>query len=202
MKGNAMHPLKHLKTVNNHRFLVMKYCFSVGLYYQGLTHDLSKYSLQEFSVGAKYFDSGRSPHVGERIEKGYSTAWLHHKGRNRHHFEYWIDYQMDDPGSREEIPRLVGLRMPPKYVVEMALDRIAASRIYNGAKYDDSKALEYYMRKDRYLLMHPDTRALLELILKKLSKRGEEYTLRFIRTRILTRGYEVLKKPGASGTGK
>ena len=37
-----MHPWKHLKTITRHKWLVMQGCFQVGLYWQGLTHDLSK----------------------------------------------------------------------------------------------------------------------------------------------------------------
>ena len=86
-----MKAVKHFKTITKHRFLVMKYCFKAGLYWQGLTHDLSKYSPAEFRVGARYFQGDRSPNDIERREKGYSAAWLHHKGRNKHHLEYWID---------------------------------------------------------------------------------------------------------------
>ena len=73
---------KHFKTITYHRYLVMKGCFKVGLYYQGLTHDLSKYSPTEFWVGAKYYQGNRSPNNAEREDIGYSSAWLHHKGRN------------------------------------------------------------------------------------------------------------------------
>ena len=47
--------MKHLATVNKHRRQVRKNCFRMGLYWQGLTHDLSKYSWAEFRIGAKYF---------------------------------------------------------------------------------------------------------------------------------------------------
>lgn len=33
----------HLKTITRHKLLVMRHCFRIGLYWQGLTHDLSKY---------------------------------------------------------------------------------------------------------------------------------------------------------------
>ena len=87
-----MHILEHLRTVNRHRHLVRKYCFRLGLYWQGLTHDLSKYSPTEFWRSAKYYQGYRSPNDQERLVNGVSLSWLHHKGRNRHHFEYWIDY--------------------------------------------------------------------------------------------------------------
>ena len=97
MKRNgdiSMKALKHLQTINHHKLLVMKHCFKVGLYKQGLLHDLSKYSPTEFLVGCRYYQGTRSPNNAEREATGYSTAWLHHKGRNKHHYEYWIDYSM------------------------------------------------------------------------------------------------------------
>ncbi len=96
-----MKALKHLRTINHHKLLVMKHCFKVGLYKQGLLHDLSKYSPTEFLVGCKYYQGTRSPNNAEREATGYSQAWLHHKGRNKHHYEYWIDYSVK-PDCRAE----------------------------------------------------------------------------------------------------
>ena len=87
-----MNALRHFGTITKHKLLVMKACFQVGLYRQGLLHDLSKYGWTEFRVGCRYYQGTRSPNNAEREEKGYSSAWLHHKGRNKHHYEYWIDY--------------------------------------------------------------------------------------------------------------
>ena len=98
--------LNHLKTVTHHKKLVLQHCFRVGLYYQGITHDLSKFSPVEFLAGARYFQGNRSPNEAERLKKGYSAAWLHHKGRNKHHLEYWIDY------SPEGKHHLTGNRIP------------------------------------------------------------------------------------------
>ena len=102
-----MHALGHFKTITHHKLLVMQYCFRVGLIRQGLMHDMSKYSWTEFRVGAKYYSGTRSPNAAEREELGYSTAWLHHKGRNKHHLEYWIDY-----GGRDM--ELMGHPMPTR----------------------------------------------------------------------------------------
>ena len=109
-----MKALGHLKTITEHKLLVMNYCFRVGLIRQGLLHDLSKYSWTEFRIGAKYYSGTRSPNASEREEIGYSTAWLHHKGRNKHHLEYWLDYNWPDF-------ELVGQPMPTKYMVELCL---------------------------------------------------------------------------------
>lgn len=157
----------------------MKECFRVGLYRQGICHDLSKYSWTEFLVGCRYYQGTRSPNNAEREDKGYSTAWLHHKGRNRHHYEYWIDYSMDGSG------RLTGMKMPVKYVVEMFLDRIAASKVYHGDTYTDRDPLEYYAKGKAGELMHPETRKLLEKLLHMLAQEGEETTYRYIRKEVL-----------------
>ena len=174
-----MHPFKHLKTITKHRFLVMKYCFRCGLYRQGLIHDLSKYSPTEFWVGAKYYQGDHSPNDEERRDRGYSSAWLHHKGRNKHHLEYWMDY--DVHGDQQ----IAGMRMPEKYVAEMVADRVAASKIYKKDKYTDSSALEYYMSKRDFHVLHPDTRELLEKLLFMLADAGEAATFRYIRNEVL-----------------
>lgn len=171
---------KHFRTITYHKYLVMKGCFAVGLYRQGLTHDLSKYSPTEFLVGAKYFQGNRSPNNAEREEKGYSSAWLHHKGRNRHHYEYWIDYSTRDvPGG------LAPVEMPVKYVAEMLMDRIAASKVYRGSRYTDADPLEYFLAAKEPPIMHENTRALLLKLLTMLAEEGEEKTFRYVRTSLL-----------------
>ena len=132
----------HLHTVNRHRRLVRHYCFKLGLVWQGLTHDLSKYSPTEFWRGVKYYQGWRSPNDQERLENGVSLAWLHHKGRNRHHFEYWIDYCRREDGTIY----IGGCKMPKKYVAEMFCDRIAACRVYQGDAYTDASPYDYYQR--------------------------------------------------------
>ncbi|MFR5151533.1 MAG: DUF5662 family protein [Ruminococcus sp.] len=92
-----MHPWLHFKTITKHKLMVMHYCFRIGLYKQGLLHDLSKYTPSEFLVGCKYYQENRSPNNAEREDTGVSTAWLHHKGRNKHHYEHWVDYSINDP---------------------------------------------------------------------------------------------------------
>lgn len=171
--------LSHLKTINHHKKLVMELCFRVGLYGQGLRHDLSKYSPTEFLVGAKYYQGNRSPNAAEREEKGYTSAWLHHKGRNKHHLEYWIDYGLQ-PGEN-----MVGMKMPVRYVVEMFCDRVAASKTYRGDAYQDSDPYQYYLKSRSHYIIHPQTDALLEKMLRMLSEQGEEQTLLYIKTVIL-----------------
>ena len=167
---------EHFQTITYHRQLVMKYCFRVGLYWQGLTHDLSKYSPTEFLVGAKYYQGDRSPNNAEKEAKGYSSSWLHHKGRNKHHFEYWMDYTM--PGTSDKLPE--GVKMPVRYVVEMFMDRIAACKVYQKDAYTDASPLEYHERSKRgKQIMHPETIALIEKLMKMLAEEGEEKTFAY-----------------------
>ncbi len=173
-----MHPWRHFKTITHHKLLVMGGCFRVGLYWQGLTHDLSKYTPVEFMVGARYYQGTSSPNGAERKEKGYSTAWMHHKGRNRHHYEYWTDMS-PVTHQYEAVP------MPRKYLAEMVMDRIAASKIYQGKAYTDESALLYLNRSHERLLMHPQTRRELEYILTMLRDRGERETYAYIRRDVL-----------------
>lgn len=172
-----MKVLGHLRTINHHKLLVMKSCFKVGLYKQGLLHDLSKYSPTEFLVGCKYYQGTRSPNNAEREAMGYSKAWLHHKGRNKHHYEYWIDYSVD----KEE--GIIGQKMPERYVIEMFLDRVAASKTYKGAEYTDKHPLEYYEEGAGKLgkMIHPDTAALLRFLLTMLAQKGEKETFQYIK---------------------
>ena len=118
----------HFVTITHHRHLVRKNCFKMGLYWQGLVHDLSKYTPAEFLIGARCYQGTRSPNAREREIRGYSTSWLHHKGRNKHHFEYWIDFFK----KNEYGDGIVPVPMPDKYIAEMMADRVAASMIYRG----------------------------------------------------------------------
>ena len=166
---------KHFKTITHHRILVCKGCFKIGLYWQGLMHDMSKYSPTEFKVGLQYYQGTRSPNNAEREAKGYSSAWLHHKGRNKHHYEYWIDYSSRVPGGMLPVP------MPRKYIAEMIMDRIAACKVYNGDNYTNTSALDYYKLGLDPAPMHDETRKWLEFFLNMLSEKGEKETYNYIK---------------------
>ena len=176
--GNAW---KHFKTITYHKWLVAKGCFRVGLYRQGILHDMSKYSPTEFSVGVRYYQGTRSPNNAEREDKGCSTAWLHHKGRNKHHYEYWMDYT-NDP---EKHGCVVPVPMTDIYIAEMIMDGIAASKVYKGKDYTDASPLEYYEQGKKHDLIHPSTAAILEKMLKMLAEEGEDKTFACIRKELV-----------------
>lgn len=164
----------HFKTITRHRHAVIRHCARAGILWQGLRHDLSKYSICEFAPGARYYVGTRSPNELEREEHGYSSAWLHHKGRNKHHFEYWTDY---NPKARKVEP----VKMPLRYVIEMVCDRIAASKIYQGDKYTDRHPLDYFLRGKANRFIHPETSALTEKLLTLLAEHGEDVTFACMR---------------------
>ncbi len=167
--------IQHFITITKHRHKVIYHCFKAGIPFQGLFHDLSKYSPTEFIEGIKYYQGNRSPNEKAREENGYSKAWMHHKGRNRHHFEYWNDINL-------ETKKYEPVEMPINYVIEMFCDRVAASKIYGGDKYNDEYALNYFLRGKGKREMHPNTSELLEKLLKMLAENGEKETFKYIRT--------------------
>ena len=164
----------HFRTITRHRHAVVRHCFKAGIGFQGLFHDLSKYMPSEFIYGVLNYQGTRSPNEGEREQYGFSYAWMHHKGRNKHHFEYWCDY---DPKTRLMTP----VKMPLRYVKEMFCDRVAASKIYNGSKYTDRDALNYFLKAKGVRAIHPDTSHLIEYLLRMLAAKGEEYTFAYVR---------------------
>ena len=170
----------HLRTINRHKWYVMKLCFRAGMYSQGILHDLSKYSPVELVPSVKYYQGGkRSPLAAEKEEKGFSEGWLHHKGRNRHHFEYWIDYCI--PPNMH----LVGHKMPKRYVAEMVIDRIAASKNYKGKDYSDVEPLIYWNNGLKHYTIHEDAVFLTTFLLEMLRDEGEKNTLKYIKKTLM-----------------
>ena len=156
-----VHPIKHFLTITNHRHKVIANCARAGILWQGLRHDLSKYSPTEFIPGAKFFQGDRSPNEKEREIYGSSRAWMHHKGRNRHHYEYWNDY---NPKTKQ----IENVEMPTRFLIEMFCDRVAAP-------------YGYFLRVKGKHRMHENTEAMLNKLLEMLRDEGEEKTFAYIR---------------------
>lgn len=146
-----------------HKWYVMLECFKVGLYRQGIVHDLSKFSPTEFLPSAKYFQGTKSPTEKERIEKWYSEAWLHHKGRNKHHHHYWIDI---DRGN------IIPVEMPEKYVLELCCDFIGAGKSYNAKGFNQKEPIKYFKENVDKTYIHPNTVKSIENHLMRYSIYG------------------------------
>lgn len=156
---------KHLHTVNKHRWEVFKLSIKVGIPFRGLLHDLSKYSYEEFSESVKYYAGGNySPCLKCKQTIGYSMSWLHHKGRNKHHFEYWYDTKAPEPCPI----------IPFKYMLEMICDRIAASKVYQKDKYTNSHPLEYFKKEQNGMTLNIKLKKFLEEFFTEYSKKGDK----------------------------
>ncbi|MBR3227205.1 MAG: catalase [Erysipelotrichaceae bacterium] len=165
----------HLHTVRRHRREVRRLCFKCGLYRQGLLHDLSKYSPIEFWSGVKYFQGFRSPIDAEKEDVGYSLGWLHHSGRNPHHWEYWLDKDYVNM-------KIIVREMPFNSLLEAVCDKIAASKIYKKERYTDSSAYEFLTKgRDRHFMGSENYRRHIEL-LAYLKDNGEEKALAYYRS--------------------
>jgi hypothetical protein len=154
---------RHLKRVLKHKYWVFRYSLLAGIPLRGLFHDLSKFSLDEFLDSTYYYKTGiKSPIKEEREELGYSLIWLHHKGRNKHHFEYWVDNNSNG--------ELVVLRMPFVYALEMLCDWLGAGRTYMGEAFSIRQQQERIDKDAGSLLIHPQTKLFIQLMYKELGK--------------------------------
>ena len=165
---NVKNTILHLKKIRTHRRWVRRYCFMAGLYWQGLTHDLSKYSPSEFWESVNYYQGTSSPILACKKDKGYSMAWFHHRGRNKHHWEYWVDDF--DHGM---IPKL----MPERYAIEMFCDFLAAGRAYMGQDYTRQKEYDWWKEKRKIYVMHPTIRDFIDTCFAGYLAFGVTYAL-------------------------
>ena len=154
---------KHLKLITKHKWIVFKLCCKAGIPWRGICHDLSKYSPTEFFEGIKYYQGNRSPITAAKEEKGYSEAWLHHKGRNKHHSEYWMDLS-----AKEKTPI-----MPYKYTAEMLCDKLAAGIVYQGEKWNKEYPIKYWNEHEKEkLMLNSKMKDLITDFFKQVSEKG------------------------------
>lgn len=129
---------KHLNKICIHKFWVGYYCFKLGIPWRGIKHDMSKFSFTEFWEGVKYYQGNRSPIDACKQENGWSKAWLHHKGRNDHHYEYFID-NLDNGG--------IPLIMPFNCALEMFCDYLGAGRAYSKNNFTFEGEYNWWLNK-------------------------------------------------------
>lgn len=183
---------QHWLTIKRHRKYVRHWCFRCGLIWQGLTHDLSKYSHVEKEI-AKWANGSRSPHDIARDELGYSPSWYHHKNCNKHHWEYWLDFNKGHYENGKFVIEPVAVKMPFKYVVEMFCDFVGAGMAYNPGNWNASMPLEYHNKYCSNKLYHHETLKLFVVLLVMLKEQGDEH--KFIQwynkeKKILKQAYE------------
>lgn len=157
----------HFMVITRHKWVVFKLCCKVGQPWRGLVHDLSKYSPTEFWEGVKYFNGKHSPITDAKKDKGYSQAWLHHKGRNKHHTDYWVDLSAPD-----KTPII-----PYQYVAEMLCDKLAAGMVYKGKDWTKEYELDYWLNERDKTLVNDQVEALITEFLTQVSKDGIDKVL-------------------------
>ena len=158
------HILKHLHTINRHRFHVFVNCVHCGIPFRGLVHDLSKYSPTEFFISARNYSGTRSPIANERKEEhGYSKVFIHHTRRNRHHYEYWVDVTTGD---------IILIPMPYRFALECCCDMISASMVYNGKKFRRDMPLAFFLKTKDKSMMHSSTKRFIQEVLTRYRDTG------------------------------
>ncbi len=157
---------KHIALVIKHKHKVFINCAKCGIIYRGIVHDLSKFTPTEFFESARHYQGNRSPIGACRRATGVSYAWLHHKGRNKHHIEYWLDPDCS-----------VTPLMPYKYAVECVCDKIAATKTYAGKNYNESMPILHWHKYGNKVDGNPKTMAFIEKVFEDLSLHGEKYVL-------------------------
>ena len=158
---------KHLKLITKHKWVVFKLSCKAGIPWRGFLHDFSKYSPTEFLERIKYDNGHKSPIVQARLDKGYSTAWLHHKGRNKHHTEYWVDFN-----APEKNPI-----MTYKYVAEMLCDKLAAGIVYQGKDWTKEYPLNYWIKEKDRIVANEKIKDLITDFMTQISRNGIEKVL-------------------------
>ena len=162
----------HFNNVLTHRHMVFKFCCRVGIPWQGFTHDFSKFTLTELIPSVRYYQGTASPIGAERREKGYSEAWLHHKAKNKHHWEYWVEFR--DDGTEYYV------KMPMNYVKEMLCDWLSAGKTYNRTTWQPNYPLEYFRKHESYYKLHPETKAFALKVLHMFAEKGADETLNWL----------------------
>ena len=157
---------KHLKTIRTHRKYVRKMCFKMGIGWQGIIHDLSKYSIAELKM-CKYWTGKGSPHQACREAIGYSPSWIHHYHKNKHHFQYWWDENEDG--------KIIPIKMPYKYVIESFCDMVGASKAYAQKKWEPKMVWDYWQAKCvGKRIMNKESQYLVEKLIWNLYQMEEE----------------------------
>lgn len=154
--------IRHFITITKHKWVVFKLCCKAGIVWRGLVHDLSKYSPTEFIESVRYYQGFRSPITKCKEVNGYSKAWLHHKGRNKHHIEYWYDY---DPIVKEIV-------MPYTYFAELICDNLAAGMIYNGKNWTKETQINYWRKANAKLIISPKIKKAIEFTFEEVAEKG------------------------------
>lgn len=159
--------IKHITLVTKHKWYVFTYCTKLGMPFRGLKHDISKFMPIEFWESVKYYHGAKSPIQVCKEKNGYSKAWLHHKGRNKHHFEYWYDFN-----TLDKTPVI-----PYKYTVELICDTLAAGMAYQGKSWKTSSQIEYFEKRKDLEYINENIKQVIREVYKQVDEEGIKKTI-------------------------
>ena len=152
----------HFCTVCRHKYYVFLFCCKAGIPWQGLIHDMSKFSPEEFWESVKYYQGNDSPINACKKANGISYAWLHHRGRNKHHYLYWVD-----DFDKGMIPK----QMLFKYALEMICDFLAAGKAYSKDKFTLKSEYEWWEKNHPTYEIHKQTKKFVDMMMKELAEK-------------------------------
>jgi hypothetical protein len=151
----------HIYYLMRHKYFVFVECFKMGLFWQGITHDLSKLSPTELGPYSRMFYTDKKP-IRDKTGyyKPYDTgneefelAWLNHTRKNKHHWQFWVlPHDRNDEGCEKIFD------MPEKYALEMIADWMGAAK----AQRNNHTALEWYNVHKHKLGLSTKTREFIE----------------------------------------
>lgn len=177
---------KYIKQILKHKKYVFEECKKCGIIWQGITHDLSKFSKEELIPSAKYYNYNNVERTDKIIED-YFKAWCHHKGRNKHHWEYWTDFSSEG--------KVIPIKIPYNYVIEMICDWIGAGKTYEKDEWDQTRPLAYYNKVRQGRHFHLDTERLILRFLVCIKNNGLDEFYKMAKNPYLRIDYEEMYLP-------
>lgn len=158
--------LRYLSYVVRHKWYVGIECFKHGLFWRGLTHDLSKFRPSEWFAYANHFygrETTKKDGVGyskgdDAGDAPFDYAWLLHQKRQDHHHQWWL--VLGDDGT------LKAVQMSKHAGIEMLCDWIGASKAQGFDGKGDLR--NWYEKNKGNMRLHECTRSFVEVILARL----------------------------------
>lgn len=144
--------LCYLRLVLDHKRRVYRAGRRLGVSrWRLLIHDWNKLLPDEWSATVAHYAAHRYAYApGD--DPAYDVAWNHHRKRCRHHWHYWV--LIGDDGALHPLP------MPDADLREMVADWTAV-----GQAPGRGTVADYYARCGAAMLLHPETRRRLEVLL-------------------------------------
>ena len=148
--------------VLRHKWHVFWEAIKLGIPWLGLIHDWDKFLPSIWLPYVRhYFNSDGS--VKEPFQKGdfFDYAWLAHRRRAQHHWQWWVLFR--DDGTIRTLP------MPKKYRREMLADWLGTALAHGR------DVLAWYAENKNKLSLHPETREWIEARLYDVPRRTAQH---------------------------